>query len=356
MRDFNQTPAVVIWEVTQACALACVHCRAEARAWRDPNELSTEEGRSLILHIASLDKPLLVLTGGDPMERPDLPELVAEGVASGLSVGLSPSATAKVTRDGIESLKKAGLHRVAVSLDSHDSIPHDKFRGVAGSFKRTMDIAAWAREMNLPLQIGTTITRHNMHDLEKMAELVERLGVILWSVFFLVPTGRAIRQTGATPSGDGVVDQGQVSAEESEDLLQRLAGISRRARFAIKTTEAPHYRRIVWQAKGDVVPNIPGVNDAKGFVFISHTGDVYPSGFLPIKGGNVRQSPLGKIYRNAEIFQNLRDPDKLKGRCGACEYKKLCGGSRARAYAMTGDPLAEDPLCGYIPAAAGRIV
>ncbi len=339
MRDFNQTPAVVIWEVTQACALACVHCRAEARPWRDAGELSTEEGRSLIRHIASLDKPLLVLTGGDPMERPDLPELVAEGVASGLNVGLSPSATAKVTREGIESLKKAGLHRVAVSLDSHDSVVHDKFRGVGGSFRRTMDIAGWAREMGLPLQIGTTITRHNMNDLEKMAELVERLGVILWSVFFLVPTGRG-------------ADQGQVSADESEDLLSRLAGISRRVRFAIKTTEAPHYRRIVWQAKGDVIPNIPGINDAKGFVFISHTGDVYPSGFLPIKGGNVRQSPLGEIYRNAEVFRDLRDPNKLKGRCGACEYKKLCGGSRARAYAMTGDHLAEDPLCGYIPAAA----
>ncbi|MDE2510670.1 MAG: radical SAM protein [Elusimicrobia bacterium] len=332
--DFNAKPAVVIWEVTQACGLACVHCRAEARPWRDPKELSTEEGLGLVDQIADSGAPLLVLTGGDPMERPDLEAFVRRGVSRGLHVALSPSATPKVTRPALLALKAAGLHRVAVSLDSHLEKNHDAFRRVAGSYRRTLEIARDAREIGLPLQIGTTISALNVRGLEAMAASVEALGVVLWSVFFLVPTGRA---------GSGLM----ISAGECEDVLRRLHELSRRVRFAIKTTEGPHYRRVVAERTGRRSGS--GINDGKGFAFVSHHGEVFPSGFLPVSAGNVRERSLGEIYRDSPVFRSLRDSSRLKGRCGLCEFKDLCGGSRARAYAATGDMLAEDPWCAYLP-------
>lgn len=336
--DYNAKPAVVIWEVTQACGLSCVHCRAEARPWRDPQELSTEEGLRLIDQVAESGAPLLVLTGGDPMERTDLERFVSHGVSRGLHMALSPSATAKATRSALLGLKKAGLHRVAVSLDSHLEEKHDAFRRVAGSYRRTLDLARDAREIGLPLQIGTTISNLNAGDLEAMARTVGELGVVLWSVFFLVPTGRA---------GSGMM----ISAAECEDVLARLYDISRRVRFAIKTTEGPHYRRIAAERTGRKAGS--GINDGKGFAFISHRGDVYPSGFLPVRAGSVREQSLGSIYRDSPIFRSLRDPSQFKGRCGRCEFKELCGGSRARAYAVTGDMLSEDPLCAYVPRQSG---
>ncbi len=334
--DFNRTPAVAIWEVTQACQLACVHCRAEARPWRARGELSTAEGLALVDQVAAAGAPLMVLTGGDPMERPDLAAFVRRGARRGIHMALSPSATPKATAAALAELKDAGLHRVAVSLDSHLERDHDAFRRVAGSYRRTLEIARDARALGLPLQIGTTITALNVRDLEAMARLVGELGAVLWSVFFLVPTGRA------NPAL-------MISAEECEEVLRRLYDLSRKAPFAVKTTEAPHYRRIVTQKSGRR-PAV-GINDAKGFVFISHLGDVFPSGFLPLKAGNVRERALQDIYRDSPLFQALRDPSRLRGRCGACEFKDFCGGSRARAYAVAGDPLAEDPLCGYTPAA-----
>ena len=332
--DFNLRPAIVIWEVTQACQLACIHCRAEARPGRDFDELSTDEGLDLIGQIADAGAPLLVLTGGDPMERPDLDVFVRRGVARGLKVALSPSATPKVTREALARLKDDGLHRVAVSLDSHLEKNHDAFRRVAGSYLRTLEIARDARDLGVPLQIGTTISALNAADLEAMGRMVGELGAVLWSVFFVVPTGRA---------GPSLA----ITADECEDVLMRLHEFSHGAPFAIKTTEAPHYRRIATEHNGRRTGS--GVNDGKGFAFVSHRGDVFPSGFLPLKAGNVRERPLGEIYRDSPLFRSLRDPDQLKGRCGACEFRELCGGSRARAYAVTGDPLAADPLCAYAP-------
>lgn len=339
--DFNQKPAIVIWEVTQACALACVHCRAQAKPEREAGELSTEEGLALVDQVADAGAPLLVLTGGDPMERPDLDEFVRRGVERGLKVALSPSATPKVTRAALARLQSRGLHRVAVSLDSHLERNHDAFRRVTGSYRRTMEIARDARDLGLPLQIGTTISALNAADLEAMGRLVGELGAVLWSVFFVVPTGRA---------GPSLA----ISAEECEDVLNRLHAFSRTCGFAIKTTEAPHYRRIASRENGRRTGS--GVNDGKGFVFVSHKGEVFPSGFLPLKAGSVRERPLGEIYRDSPLFRALRDPRALKGRCGACEFAELCGGSRARAYATTGDPLAEDPLCAYVPAGGALTV
>ncbi len=332
--DFNTHPGIVIWETTQACALACVHCRAKARPWRDPGELSTAEGFDLIRQTAESGAPLMVLTGGDPMERPDIAALVRRGGEMSLRMGLSPSATPRVTRESLVEIKGAGLHRLALSLDSHIEGRHDAFRQVPGSYQRTLEIARDARESGLSLQIGTTVTRLNVSEIDDMARVVGDLGAVLWSVFFVVPTGRADPKL-------------MISERECEEALARIHGIAREFPFAVKTTEAPHYRRVVAQATGR--RPVAGINDAKGFAFVSHRGDVYPSGFLPIKAGNVRERPLAEIYRESPLFKSLRDPGNLKGRCGSCEFKEACGGSRARAYAVSGDPLAEDPLCAYIP-------
>jgi radical SAM protein len=352
--DFNERPYIVIWEVTQACDLACVHCRASAQPNRNPFELSTDEGKRLIDEVRQMEVPVFVLTGGDPIKRPDLFELVEYATSVGVRVSLTPSATPLLTRDIISRLKQAGLARLAVSLDGSHAKVHDAFRGMSGSFDRTMDAIAWANEVGLPVQINTTFSRRNVDDFEEIAALLEQKKIALWSVFFLVPTGR------------GKLDD-LLSAEEFEEVFARLHALSKRAHFHIKTTEAQHYRRYVLQQQvaqkrsggngrdtaakeADTIGRAPrGLNDGKGFVFVSHTGEVYPSGFLPFGAGNVRSDSLSRIYRESPVFQQLRDADQLGGKCGACEFRHVCGGSRARAYALTGDPMAEEPCCEYVP-------
>lgn len=354
--DFNERPYIVIWEVTQACDLACVHCRASAQPLRNPFELSTEEGKRLIDEIAAMKVPVFVLTGGDPIKRPDLFELIEHAAQVGVRVSLTPSATPLLTREIIHRLKASGLARLAVSLDGSNAEVHDAFRGMSGSFQRTMEAIEWANEVGLPVQINTTFSRRNVDDFEKIAAILEERQITLWSVFFLVPTGR------------GKLDD-LLSAEEFEAIFAKLHDLSQRAPFHIKTTEAQHYRRYILQQQvaakregkpaprpnmaakvQDTVGRAPrGLNDAKGFVFVSHTGEVFPSGFLPFSGGSVRGDSLSRIYRESPVFQQLRDPDQLGGKCGACEFRHICGGSRARAFAMTGDPLAEEPCCSYVP-------
>ncbi len=343
----------MIWEVTQACDLACVHCRACAQPKRNPLELSTEEGKRLIDQIADMRVPVFVLTGGDPIKRPDLLELIEYGTQVGVRVSLTPSATPLLTREVVRRLKDVGLARLAVSLDGSHKEVHDAFRGMSGSFDRTMEAIEWANEVGLPVQINTTFSRRNIDDFEQIAALLERKRIALWSVFFLVPTGRG-------KLGD------LLSAEEFELIFSKLYELSHRASFHIKTTEAQHYRRYMLQQRaaerrnGPLAPEAAkvhdnigraprGLNDGKGFAFVSHIGEVFPSGFLPYSGGNVRSQSLSQIYRTSPIFQQLRDPDELKGKCGACEFRHVCGGSRARAFALTGDPLAEEPCCVYIP-------
>ncbi|MBV8207602.1 MAG: TIGR04053 family radical SAM/SPASM domain-containing protein [Acidobacteria bacterium] len=352
--DFNERPLVVIWEVTQACDLQCQHCRACAQPLRDLRELTSAEGRRLIDEVAELRAPIFVFTGGDPLKRSDIYELVEYAAKRGVHPSLTPSATPLLTREAVARLKAAGLSRLAVSLDASTAAIHDGFRGVPGSWKRTVDVITWAEEVGLQLQINTTVTRRNMRDLPAIAELLNQRKIALWSVFFLVPTGRG-----------QLADV--VTAEEAEEVFSTLYSISKNVRFHVKTTEGQHYRRYVLQQlaasrsqmgeHGERECNAPtwrpdsrpGVNDGKGFVFVSHVGDVYPSGFLPMPGGNVRHQPLAEIYRKSAIFQALRDPDCLKGKCGLCEYRNICGGSRARAYAMTHDVFAPDPCCSYEP-------
>jgi len=353
--DFSERPYIVIWEVTQACDLACVHCRACAQPNRNPLELSTEEGKRLIDETAEMQAPVFVLTGGDPIKRPDLFELIQYANRSRVRVSLTPSATPLLTREIVQRLQQCGLARLAVSLDGSCRKVHDEFRGMSGSFDRTMEAIEWANEIGLPMQINTTFSRRNVEGFDEIAQLVARKNIALWSVFFLVPTGR------------GKLDD-LLSAEEFEAIFARLYELSRRARFHIKTTEAQHYRRYVLQQQvaerrsetdsvssaaekvEDTIGRAPrGLNDGKGFVFVSHLGEVFPSGFLPLSAGNVRAESLSTIYRESPIFRQLRNPSLLVGKCGACEFKHVCGGSRARAFALTGDPLAPEPCCSYVP-------
>ena len=360
--DFDVTPFTLAWEVTRACALACVHCRAEATPKRDARELTTEEAFGVIDQIVELGRPILVITGGDPMMRPDIFAIIGRAVERGLHVGFSPSATRLVSREALQRVREAGVDMVHVSLDGSCPEGHDAFRRVAGSFARTLEIASDVVDAGLPLQVGTTVSRQNVDDLPKMLDVVRDLGATVWNVFFLVPTGRAQRDA-------------MLTAAEHEEVLQWLAAMSDEAPFRVRTTAAQHYRRVLIQrrrahaAPGQSPPielagagyafregraaAEKGVNDGKGFCFISHVGDVFPSGFLQLSAGNVRRRRLSDIYRDAPLFRALRDPDLLSGKCGRCEFRGVCGGSRARAWALTGDYLAEEPCCVYDPGAPG---
>lgn len=351
MRDFSESPFLVIWEVTQACDLACRHCRASAQSQRSPLELSTTEALGVIDQIRGIGDPLLVFTGGDPLKRPDLFELITASVESGLRTTVTPSATPLLTPWAVRRLADAGISRMALSLDGVTAEKHDGFRGVEGSWDLTMRALREARQIGLETQINTTVTRHNLADLERMAQLVGESGAKLWSVFFLVVTGRA-----------SIEDD--LQAEEYEEVFSRLYEIGRTAPFDIKTTEAQHYRRYVAQRRkadgtagplvsgGGSIARQAGINDGKGFLFLSHTGEIFPSGFLPVPAGNIRQMQLAEAYRSTPLFRVLRDSDALGGKCGVCEYRNLCGGSRSRALALTGDFLAADPRCAYVPPAA----
>jgi radical SAM protein len=355
--DFDTNAFIVIWETTQACDLACLHCRASAQPTRDPRELSTAEARQLMDRVREMRPPVFVLTGGDPLKRPDTVSLVEYGTSIGLRVALTPSGTPLMTPGVLASLRDAGLARLAVSLDGSSEAIHDRFRGVPGSFAWSVRMLRAARELGLSTQVNTTISRDNVADLESLIALMRELGIALWSVFVVVPTGR------------GHADQ-LPTAQELESVFERLYEVSLASSFDIKTTAAPHYRRVVLQqqraarragaslATGvqqhDAIGRSRGVNDGNGFVFVSHRGEIYPSGFMPVSAGNVRTHDLATVYRSHPLFVALRDADRLEGKCGACEYRWVCGGSRSRAFALTGNAHAADPLCAYIPPAWAR--
>lgn len=358
--DFERAPFLVIWETTQACDLACRHCRADARPSRDYRELSTAEAKELMDDARRFGHPLFVLTGGDPLKRPDVVELVEYGASIGLRMAMTPSGTPLMTPEVIRQLADAGLSRLAVSLDGSTAAIHDRFRGVAGSWEWTIRMILAAREIGLSTQINTTVARHNVDDFEDLIALMEGLEISLWSVFFLVPTGRARAEEVA-------------SAEEFEAVFDRMYELSKTAPFDIKSTAAPQYRRVILQRQvqerrageraevpvpmtaglgfslADGVGRAKGVNDGDGFVFVSHRGEIYPSGFLPVSGGNVRTHDLVGVYRHSPLFRQLRNRELLKGKCGVCEYRDVCGGSRARAFAVTGDYLEAEPFCAHIP-------
>jgi radical SAM protein len=351
VKAFDAAPFVVVWEATRACALACVHCRADAIPHRDDDELSTTEAMRLIDRVRAFGDPppLFVLTGGDPLRRPDVVDLVRYGTAQGLSVALTPSATGAATRARLQALRDAGLARLALSLDGATAESHDAFRGVRGSHAHTRRIIDDARALGLPLQINTTVCRQTVGDLPALAEQVSASGAVLWALFFLIPVGRAQ----ATDALD---------AAAIERVLEWAADLARTAPFGVKTTEAPHFHRVLAARRSSERPaqrqSSPrdhvrragrAVTDGNGFLFVDHRGAICPSGFLSIPAGNVRHDDLVAVYRRHPLFVSLRDAARLGGRCGRCEHRDTCGGSRARAWAATGDPLAEDPGCAYEP-------
>lgn len=372
--DLNDRPFMIIWETTHACDLACRHCRAEAIPEHDPLSLSFEEARRLLEQVEEFGKPrpIFIFTGGDPFKRSDLFDLMAYGNQLGLAMAVSPSGTPLLNEANLRRVKENGGKAISLSIDGSTPERHDNFRQVSGSFALTT--AGWqmARQIGLKLQLNTTVTRYNLDDLPEIFRLVLDYGAMTWSLFFLVPVGRGQAED-------------EVSPAEYEAVMHFLYDCSKYV--SAKTTEGHHYKRVVLQRsileqKGlkvedyfdlhpvyhllrqeleqivagynlqpreSIVRTPMHINAGNGFVFVSRRGEVFPSGFMPVSVGNVRQRSLVEIYRQAPLFQDLRNPGKLEGRCGLCEFSGVCGGSRSRAYALSGDPLAEEPFCTYEP-------
>lgn len=339
--DYDRAPLLVIWEVTRACALACRHCRAAAEDRRDPRELTLEEGKKLLDQVKAMGTPLMIFTGGDPLQRDDLEELIRHAKSIGLRPAAIPAATPRLTRERMFSLRDAGLEQVAISLDASTAQRHDDFRKVEGTFAKAMEGVQWAHESGIPLQINTVLGAWNFDDFDEMVALVSRLNIVFWEVFFLVPTGRGAELQGCTP-------------DQMSELFRKLYDLSLTAPFIVKITEAQHFRCYAARRSRALPPGtrprlmMSGrpVNAGCGFCFVDHVGNICPSGFLPLERGNVRTHVLADVYRNDSVFRALRDPARMKGRCADCADLETCGGgSRARAYAMTGDYFAPDPAC-----------
>lgn len=347
--NFAENPMIVYWEMTQACTLACRHCRANAVQQRHPRELDHGESKRLLRQIVEFGDPLphLILTGGDPMMREDLFDLVDEANDYGLSVSITPAATPALTGDVIANLKSHGIKSFGLSLDGSTPERHEAVRGVEGCFGWTLDAARTAAELDIPIQVNTLVSEETADDLPAVYDLLKTLKVMRWSLFFLIGVGR------------GQVLQ-EVTPERGEALMNWAYDLAKVAPFAVKTTEAPSYRRIAlnrMKAEGLTPEQIRrtsvfhgfGIRDGHGVMFVSNTGDIYPAGFLPQAGGNVRHEGIPAIYRDSSLFRSLHNPEQFIGKCGRCEYREICGGSRARAFASTGDPRESDPLCAYQP-------
>lgn len=353
----EHAPRVVAWEVTRACDLACRHCRADARPGRDADELSTAEGKALLDRLAGFGDPgpVVVFTGGDPLKRPDLVELADHGTRRGLRMAVTPATTPLLDRPVLEALRDAGVRRVALSVDGATPENHDAFRGEQGSFEVARRAASHAAGLDLPIQINTTVCRDTVDDVPAVADVAEAWGAVMWEVFFLVPVGRG-----------RVLDP--LSPTQHETVLEWLYRRQKTADFRLITVEAPFYRRVGRQVEaaakarlreegrptsGDVGGPVPvprgSTGDGDGFLFVSHRGEIFPSGFLPVPAGDVRRDDIVEVYREAPLFRRLRDDDLLRGKCGVCEFRRVCGGSRARAFAVTGDWRAADPFCPYLP-------
>ncbi len=350
---YADAPVLVYWEVTRACDLACRHCRAEAIAQRSLEELSTTEAKALLDAIQGFGKraPHLVLTGGDPLKRPDFFDLLEYGATLGLRMSVAPSGTNALTREVLQRFKSCGVESISLSLDGYNEEKHDGFRGVEGCFARTLQAAKQACEEGLGLQINTLVTAETDKGLPEIYRLVKGFDLMRWSLFFLIEVGRGTALRGVSP-------------DRCESIHHWLYDLSKESAFAVATTEAPHYRRVVYtRMRAEGIPSTKirqtpvgrgfGIRDGNGIMFISHNGDVYPAGFLPLMAGTIRTGGVAEIYRDSEVFKQVRQTSELKGRCGRCEFREICGGSRARAFAMYGDPMAEDPVCNYIPGRHG---
>jgi radical SAM protein with 4Fe4S-binding SPASM domain len=350
--DVNKSPMIAIWETTQACDVACLNYGDWVQPEPDPLELTTQEAELMIDQVAEMRPPIFVMTGADPLKRTDLLYLVSYAAALHLHPVLALPATPSLNRDTIAALRHAGMSRMSLSLDGSSKELHDLVCGVHGSFDRTMDAIQWAEQWSIPLQITTHFGDRNLHDLGNMASLLKTMRISHWSVAFPVPL-------------NGTRLEEMPSAAQFEQAFAQLYTLAQKVPFKIKTSQAPHYRRYVLQqqararAAGPMNPpqfeeGIPGIFPAleeRGTMFISHTGEVYPSAALPVTGGNVRVQKLAEIYSSSQVLTLLRDTGNLTGKCSDCQFKQVCGGSRARAYAMHGDMFREDPACIYRPLA-----
>jgi len=361
--DFAKRPMLVFWEITRACLLACKHCRASATEGALPGELTTAEGFDLIDQVAGFGRPYPILV--PHRRRLSAPRgrlhLVKHARDLGVPVALSPSVTPCLTPEMIERMVTSGVNAVSISLDGCTPATHDGVRGIPGHFEETIKAITALSAAGLTVQVNTTVMRANVDELADVADLISRAGAHIWEVFFLVQVGRG-------------VDEDAVSPDEHEDICHFLYDASQHG-FIVRTVEAPFFRRVVYRRQaGDPGPNTElyqrlsgrlnelmgpevgrpraqtaSTRDGKGILFVAHDGEVNPAGFLPLALGNVRDEPIAKIYRNDLLLRRIRAAD-FTGRCGRCEYADLCGGSRARAYASSGDPLGEDPACSYQPA------
>lgn len=348
--DFSKNPMLVYWEMTQACGLACKHCRAEAMPTPNPLELTTDQSKHFLNQLVEFGNPLphLILTGGDPLSRKDIYSLIDYANGLGLEVSITPSATPELTNDAITKLKDHGIQSLGLSLDGSCAEKHDNIRNIPGTFAHTMEAARHCGRLGLPIQVNTLVAEETADDLPAIYELLRTsFPVMRWSLFFLISVGRGKALN-------------EVSPEEGECIMRWVFDLSQHSPFAVKTTEAPSYRRIAiekMRTSGIHSPEMKNssvykgfqIRDGHGIVFVSNLGEVYPSGFLPLRCGNVRNESLVDIYRNTEIFRGLHSPETFHGKCGACEYSHICGGSRARAFAHTGDALGTDPFCPYEP-------
>ena len=364
--DFALRPMLVFWETTRACGLSCRHCRASATLQALPGELTPAEGAALVDQVAAFGRPypILVLTGGDCLLRPDLWDLVERSTGLGIPTALSPSVTPSLTDAAIERIAASGVKAVSISLDGATAATHDGVRGVPGHFPRTVEAIRRLVAAGLTVQVNTTVMRATVEELADVAALVAATGAHIWEVFFLVHVGR----------GTG---EGELTPAEHDEVCHLLYDASHHG-FVVRTVEAPFFRRVVAERRdGGPLPggalyrrlsarlverlgppthrpsaHTASTRDGKGIVFVAHDGTVYPAGFLPLALGSVRERGLAEIYRDDERLVDVRAA-RFSGRCGVCRYADLCGGSRARAFAATGDLLAEDPACPYVPAPVG---
>lgn len=348
----GRPPLVVAWELTRACPLACQHCRAAAQQERHPAELTFAEGQAFMTDLATVfPGAVLILTGGEPLTRPDTLELAALGSQLGLQIALSVDVGWLLTPELCTRIREAGVVRVSFSLHFPDAERSDRFASTPGFQAAALEGLANLRAAGVPFQVHTTVMRSNARLLPRLHRLVGELGAAGWELFFLVPTGR-----GRLLAGE------ELPPAEQERVLRWLYRLQRRSPFPVKQICAPHFRRVEAQSARARRERRParvtarltamsrGCLAGNGFAFVSHVGDVCGCGFLPLSVGNVRERPFSELYVQAPLFAAFRDPARLGGACGACEYRALCGGCRARAYAATGDPLAEEPDCAYEPA------
>lgn len=348
----NHPLRLVFWETTNACNLKCLHCRARPVEKRSHDELTTSQARALLTEIASFAAPIVVLSGGEPLVREDIFDIADYGAGLGLRMVLATNGTL-VDSENARRLKQSGIQRASVSIDGADAHTHDTFRQLPGSFDAALAGISRLQDAGIPVQVNTSVSRRNIDQLPRILEMAVSIGAVALHLFLLVPTG----------CGKDLSEDDMISAQEYESTLCWLCEASQSSPIELKATCAPHYARIVRQGKGNREKgkgNRKGIASdthskgclaGSGVCFVSHQGDVYPCGYLPVSAGNVLQTPLSRIWAESELFRQLRDPSLLKGKCGACEFKQVCGGCRARAYAGTGDYLSEEPYCTYAPPA-----